>query len=421
MACCKESACPTCTVSPKECGNPVHSILRDPNKTLETLAKQSHDDYPSEFVEHSLRPINPFWRNLPHCNIFACNTPDILHQLHKGVFKDHIVSWVSKAMGGGEEEIDRRFCAMTPHHSLRHFKKGISLTSQWTGKEHKNMEKVFLGILANATDPAVVRAVCGVLDFIFYSHFEVRTDESLAHLDAAWVAFHKDKDIFKELEIPTHFNISKLHNIKHYLDSIRSLGAAVGFNTEATERLHIDLAEVGYRASNKKAYTKQMITWLRRQDAVNRFDLYLRWCCPRSNTAGETSTDSGEIGDEDIMIVEDETVQSETWDQTTYHVAKKPALPHTSLTTITRDYGARDFLMHLSSFLCEHAITPPIPLSTRSTFSLYRRLYLSLPPIPEVSQQPLKDTIVATKLERGRVTTQGIKNASPARFSMVIV
>ncbi|KAG6835465.1 hypothetical protein H0H93_001234, partial [Arthromyces matolae] len=91
------------------------------------------------------------------------------------------------------------------------------------------MEKVFLGVLANATDPAVIR-VRGILDFIYYAQFEVHTDETLVQLDAAWVAFHENKKVFEELGAREHFNISKIHNIKHYLDSIRSLGAATGYN-----------------------------------------------------------------------------------------------------------------------------------------------------------------------------------------------
>ena len=193
VTCCKESACPRCQVDPKKRGDPVHSTLRDPETTLRILAEQSRGEKPDEFNNHSLRPINPFWADLPHCDIFSCITPDILHQLHKGVFKDHIVKWATNSVEGTNDEVDRRFRSMTPHPTLRHFKKGISLTSQWTGTEHKNMEKVFLGVLAGATDPAVLRAVRGILDFIYYAHFESHCDESLAKLNAAWATFNENK------------------------------------------------------------------------------------------------------------------------------------------------------------------------------------------------------------------------------------
>ncbi|KAF8057386.1 hypothetical protein FPV67DRAFT_1724001, partial [Lyophyllum atratum] len=424
---CQENSCPKCTVKPKQRGDPVHSVLRDPEKTLRTLAEKARGEHPADFIRQSLRPINPFWKDLPFCNIFACITPDILHQLHKGVFKDHIVSWASAAVSGGAAEVDRRFRTMTQHPNLRHFKKGISLTSQWTGTEHKNMEKVFLGVLANATDAAVVRAVRGILDFIYYSHFEIHTDESLAHLDAAWVAFHDNKKIFEDLEIREHFNISKLHNIKHYLDSIRELGSAAGFNTEATERLHIDLAKVGYRATNKKAYTKQMTVWLRRREAVERFGSYLQWVMPGYKPTVATGVgDGGEVegvGDEEDDDLNEE--EENTWrprDQTTaIRFAKKPALPHVTVQSIVQDFGAQAFLTHLESFLREHSITSPNPLSERSTFPVYRRLELSLPAIPEISRTAIKDSVVATKAERGTVTINGIKKAKPARFSTALV
>ncbi|KAF8157857.1 hypothetical protein B0H34DRAFT_656376, partial [Crassisporium funariophilum] len=423
IATCKESACPTCTVSPKQRGDPVHSVLRDPEKTLETLAQQSRGEHPPAFVNESLRPLNPFWKNLPHCNIFACITPDILHQLHKGVFKDHLVSWASEAVGGGAEEVDRRFRAMTHHPSLRHFKKGISLTTQWTGTEHKNMEKVFLGVLANATDPAVIHAARGILDFIYYAHFEVHTDESLAQLDAAWVAFHENKKGFQDLDIRKHFNISKLHNIKHYVDSIQELGSAAGFNTEATERLHIDLAKVGYRATNKKAYIKQMTVWLRRREAVERFSLYLQWVMPEYAAevargldvdVEENESDDGE--EEDTKHPQDQIISAPV-----YTIAKEPALPQVTVQSITQDFGAEDFLTHLTAFLQERSIASRIAPSDDSTFPVYHCLYLSLPAIPEVSTSAIKDAIIATKPERGRVTTHGIKKAKAARFSTVLV
>ena len=60
------------------------------------------------------------------------------------------------------------------------------MTTQWTGNEHKNMAKVFLGTLIGAVDNKVIKAVCGVLDFIGYAHFETHCDESLAEMDQAW-------------------------------------------------------------------------------------------------------------------------------------------------------------------------------------------------------------------------------------------
>jgi hypothetical protein len=185
VCCCGESSCPGCLCEPSCHGHTTHSKWRCPAETLQLLADQSNGEYPTGFVDQHLRAINPFWSDLPHCDIFRSMTPDLLHELHNGVFGDHIVKWATRAVSGGEGEVDRRFRAMAPHPSLRHFKKGISLTTQWTGTERKNMEKVFLGILAGATDPRVQLAVRGILDFIYYAHFETHCDESLLQLDAA--------------------------------------------------------------------------------------------------------------------------------------------------------------------------------------------------------------------------------------------
>ena len=63
--------------------------------------------------------------------------------------------------------------------------------------------------------------------------------------------------------------------LEHYVDLIFKFGSADGFNTEWSERLHIDCAKEAYRASNKKNYVVQMTQWLSRQEAVDRFTVYL--------------------------------------------------------------------------------------------------------------------------------------------------
>ena len=78
IACFQENACPTCLVKPKERGQLIHSVLRDPETTIHILAQQSQGLAPSEFKAHNMRPINPFWKDLLHCDIFFCLTPDML-------------------------------------------------------------------------------------------------------------------------------------------------------------------------------------------------------------------------------------------------------------------------------------------------------------------------------------------------------
>ncbi|KAF7318519.1 hypothetical protein HMN09_00361800 [Mycena chlorophos] len=187
IACCRENSCPICLVKPQQRGDlDSGAPRRDQKQTLTLIEAKTDGDHPPEFITHNLNLINPFWRDLPHCSIFDCFTPDLLHEIHNGVFGNHLVEWVSAAMKGLGPEMDRSFQAMTLHPSLRHFKKGITLTTQWTGKEHKEMAKVLLGIAANAADPKVLRAVRGVIDFTYYAHFRIHTDESLALMDLAW-------------------------------------------------------------------------------------------------------------------------------------------------------------------------------------------------------------------------------------------
>ena len=144
VVCCKENSCPTCLVKPENRGKyQIHSVLHYPESTLEALSNKADGILRDKFKDQNLRLINPFWKDLQHCNIFSCMTPDLLHQLHKGLFKDHIVNWATGCVSGGQEEVNERFHSMSLHTDIRHFKRGISLTTQWTGTEHKNMEKKY--------------------------------------------------------------------------------------------------------------------------------------------------------------------------------------------------------------------------------------------------------------------------------------
>lgn len=386
VACCQENHCPKCLVHPDKRGQAFDiTNARDPSKTASLIQDALRGTKTSAFNEAGLRPITPFWIDLPHCDIFTCLTPDLLHQLHKGVFKDHTVKWATACVDGKEDEVDRRFRTMPWHPELHHFKKGISLVSQWTGNEYKEMEKVFAGVVAGAADPDVVKAVRSVLDFVFYAHFDTHTEDSLACLNNAWTAFHSHKHVFIRLGIRKHFNIPKLHSMTHYVQSIRLFGSASGYSTEVPEHLHIDFAKRGYRASNRKQYVEQMTTWLARQDAVRRFDAYLLWVksgCksslpdvgPEASQEFVGDSEEGDSGEGAALLDDDELLQdaepssgsgvdsgsrsvpsTSTKEPLTstvaYRIAKHPSFPNMPARSIIADYGASHFLECLRSFL----------------------------------------------------------------------
>ncbi|KAJ8463177.1 hypothetical protein ONZ51_g10422 [Trametes cubensis] len=255
--------------------------FRDLEKILDALsAVDDSREFSRRCRAAGVKPLfHPFWEQLPFVNIFYSITPDVLHQLYQGVVK-HLISWVQAAYGA--EEIDARCSRMPPNHNLRHFGKGISKMSRVTGGEHQDICRILLGLVAGmpltggVSPLRLVQATRALLDFLYLAQYPVHTSHTLDLLDDARNRFHANKNVFRDLGIRSHFKLPKLHSFDHYRLSIELFGTTDNYDTQFSERLHIDFAKEAFRATNKKHEFSQMTVWLERREKIHRHTAYIQ-------------------------------------------------------------------------------------------------------------------------------------------------
>ncbi|KAG8710887.1 hypothetical protein FRC11_004010 [Ceratobasidium sp. 423] len=361
IAGCRRNRCYRCTVGRDNRGDFHLDTLnppppRDPCSTADALEAQAMGHTASLFVTEGLKPYGkPFWADLPHTNIFTCLTPDILHQLHKGVFREHLMNWcidlVTKSLGNASQ-IDNRFKLIPRHSELRHFLSGVTALKQSTANEHRQMQKVFIGVMHGLVPDRVVKTVLAVIDFIYYARLPVHTDTTLQLLDEALARFHQFKDVFVELGIRKDFNINKIHSMVHYSESIRQMGTADGYNTETPERLHIEFAKRAYKATNRRDFFAQMTIYLERRERIAKFDLYLRWAIPEYAESLQTQRD----------VYEDPMAPG-------WQLARTSPIPPVPISILPRVYGIHDFKYYMDEFFEDYAM--PLVFSSSDKLTVF--------------------------------------------------
>ncbi|PIL37761.1 transcription factor [Ganoderma sinense ZZ0214-1] len=240
--------CPKCLAFPDNLENPGKPRFREHTECLvETFTPRVLWD-----VFGVVADVQPFTNHFPRADIHELITPDLLHQLIKGTFKEHLVEWVMEyirltaesedAANRIIEEIDRRIAAAPPFPGLRHFHHGRNF-SQWTGQDSKCLMKVYISAITGLVPPKMVQCLTVFLDFCYDAR---RSSHDTFSLDAMQEAL----DFFHEL-------------------SIRLFGSLNGLCSSITESKHIVAVKETWRRSNRRGPIGQMLQTIARQSQMS--------------------------------------------------------------------------------------------------------------------------------------------------------
>ncbi|KAB5587787.1 hypothetical protein CTheo_8770 [Ceratobasidium theobromae] len=463
IACVKGCRCPMCQAAGKLLGVLAKYAPRTTLETAEAIKKGT---------DVNLNVVSlPYWSSLPMVQLEMLFPPDILHQLLKGMFKDHIFTWCVTAIGNNDE-VDQRFKALPQFPGLKQFRSGVTKISQWTGNEFRSMIRVFLGVIINAPHIThnTILAVRAFLDFVFVCHYDHHDNTSLRSLEENLQLFHSLKAEFVEIggrtvrsvdpgEVPEDdeqteglpteektWTIPKLHAMSHYVDMIKMLGSAAHFSTDQSEHMHIQAVKTPYRKSNRRNFTTQIIDRLEMTSRIQEYDEFFHWResqglelldCDVSETASEAGSSEDELqdgpdsssgtdtanetgGDE----VEEDT-EFEKGNQATHQFPKRPAQLRVPITQIMVDHMAPDLYRQLQLYYLRSTSgsnpprrlvgyeLDPLPFSH---VDLYKQFRVNLPAPPYTPRNQIRLTMKADP--KGG---QKVRGKPKAYYSVVLV
>ncbi|KAI9455985.1 hypothetical protein HD554DRAFT_2207366 [Boletus coccyginus] len=203
--------------------------------------------------------VEPFTAHFPRVDIHELITPDLLHQLIKGMFKDHLVSWVNNYLKHTYPKqqameiiakIDRRIAAVPPFPGLRQFPEGRGF-KQWMGDDSKALMKVYLPAITGLVPDQMVHTITSFLDFCYIMWKSVINETDLDAIDDAVQCFHFKQEIFKEVSVRDHFSLPHQHAMVHYRMLIKMFGVPNGLCSLITEFQHIKVVKEPWCCSNR--------------------------------------------------------------------------------------------------------------------------------------------------------------------------
>ncbi|KAG2143115.1 hypothetical protein BD769DRAFT_1625697 [Suillus cothurnatus] len=191
--------------------------------------------------------VVPFTNDFPRADIHQLLAPDILHQVIKGAFKDHLMAWVKKYLEKEHrktrvkvilDDIDHRIAAAPPFAGLHQFPQGCGF-SQWTGNDSKALMKVYLPAIEGHVPQDIIRCFRAFLEFCYIDTLLQLSDYTGIQFDG--------------------FSLPRQHTLCHYSMLIRLFGAPNRICSSIMESKHIKAVKEPWRHSGKFNALGQML------------------------------------------------------------------------------------------------------------------------------------------------------------------
>ncbi|KAH9009323.1 hypothetical protein EDB85DRAFT_1881682, partial [Lactarius pseudohatsudake] len=360
--------------SHKQFGDPFRHEPRTASTTLAQLhaleAKVNPwrlETYIKEAKKFRLNGVHrPFWRDWPLSEPSKFLTPEPLHHWHK-MFWDHDAKWCIRALKGAE--IDYRFSILHPHTGFRQFCEGVSKLKQVTGREHRDIQRYLVAVIADAVSKDFLIAVRSLMDFRYLAQAPEISEQDCISIDNALQGFHDHKSSIisagartgkgkkKKKKVINNWYIPKLELMQSVSSSIRESGVAIQWTADTTERCHVTEIKVPSRSSNKQGYESQICRYLDREEKCRKFDL--------ATSIREAKIDFRSLPDNGLYPRAPLPFRTVVHGNTALHLSRDPAMKAMSVEDAMAMFNLPDLRGALADFLVRADAGDPIRIGGR--------------------------------------------------------
>ncbi|KAF8954136.1 hypothetical protein BDZ97DRAFT_1928684 [Flammula alnicola] len=286
LACIVQNWCPKCTAPPTDLDGDLNGLRS--HLHTDTLLNSRAISLQELWDDYGIvGELLPFTTAFPRADIHELLSPNLLHQIIKGTFKDHLVDWVgqwiTQTYPKAEAEriladIDRRIAVVPSFQAFGTFTRD---------EDSNSLMKVYLPAISGHVPEEMVKAVAALIEFCYLVRQSIINEDTLVEIDAALTRFHQHREVFREVQ-PDSFSLPRQHSLIHYRFMITQFSVPNGLCSSITESKHIKAVKKPYRRSSCNKPLSQMLVSNQRNDklAAARVDFKARGMLDGPNLSG---------------------------------------------------------------------------------------------------------------------------------------